>query len=107
MHQQQGVFQTDMLACFQGRAGIARLVPLCTFLFMGLMYREVGTSLAVATGCWTSCEMLMCIAMPLPLHLTCIIPMTMCADMSIIVTDADARAADAFTYSCLPKPFGV
>lgn len=25
----------------QGRAGIARLIPLCTFLFMGLMYREV------------------------------------------------------------------
>jgi hypothetical protein len=25
----------------QGRAGIMRLIPLCTFLFMGLMYREV------------------------------------------------------------------
>lgn len=29
------------LAAGAGRAGIARLVPLCTFLFMGLMYREV------------------------------------------------------------------
>ena len=25
----------------QGHAGLMRLIPLCTFLFMGLMYREV------------------------------------------------------------------
>jgi hypothetical protein len=25
----------------QGQAGMMRLIPVCTFLFMGLMYREV------------------------------------------------------------------
>lgn len=28
----------------QGHAGLMRLIPLCTFLFMGLMYREVRRS---------------------------------------------------------------